>query len=77
MMQMASISDSTASAPPCIPNSWEDPGFSPYLLHQHDFLGTKDVLGQRVLGIPGEIQAPEREKMFWHQPEVSHHTPRH
>lgn len=74
-MQMALINDSTASTPLCIPNSWENPGFSSYLVHQHEFLGTKKVLGQRVLGIPGE--APEREKMFWHQPEVSRCTPRH
>lgn len=68
MMQVASINDSTVSTPLCIPNSWENPDFSSCLLHQHDFLGTKKVLGQRVLGIPGEIQAPEREKMLWHQP---------
>lgn len=76
-MQMASINDSTASTPLCIPNSWENPGFSSHLLHQHEFLGSKKVLGQRVLGIPGEAQAPERGKMLWHQPEVSRHTPRH
>ena len=77
MMPMASLNDATAPKPPGIPNSWENPGFSAQFLHQHHFLGTKKVTGQRVLWIPGEIQAPEGEKMLWLWLGVSRPTPRH
>lgn len=77
IMQMASLNDTTAPNPPGIPNSWENPGFSAQFLHQHHFLGTKKVMGQRVLHVLGEIRAPEGEKMLWHWLGVSRPTPRH